>query len=204
MDNNNNLVWDSSITKKTLQDNSKTNGILESTGVAIQKPKADFYCRTKPGLKIEDFVVVEVAFYMDPKTQKETQYILRGKDDDTHRQLLNVFKRIRKPSILVPYQDSGGNESLWVCKMAGKGQNNTVAHITSLRAIEGMTQGWRCIYFENLKTGWQCEKPDTQDAFEDYEFKDYSQSQLINFAFGDNVLQDLDHDIVKIMKGQKL
>jgi hypothetical protein len=136
----NNLVWDSSITKQTLQDNSKTNGILESTGVAIQKPKADFYCRTKPGSTIEDFVVVEVAFYMDPKTQKETQYILRGKDDDTHRQLLNVFKRIRKPSILVPYQDSGGNESLWVCKMAGKGQNNTVAHITSLRAIEGMCQ----------------------------------------------------------------
>ena len=129
---------------------------------------------------------------------------MRGKDDDTHRQLLNVFKRIRKPSILVPYQDSGGNESLWVCKMAGKGQNNTVAHITSLRAIEGMCQGWRCIYFENLKTGWQCEKPDTQDAFEDYEFKDYNQSQLINFAFGDNVLQDLDHDIVKVMKGQKL
>ena len=63
---------------------------------------------------------------------------------------------------------------------------------------------WRCIYFENLKTGWQCEKPDTQDAFEDYEFKDYNQSQLINFAFGDNVLQDLDHDIVKVMKGQKL
>ena len=69
----NQLVWDSSITQQTLQDNAKTNGILESTGVAIQKPKADFYCRCKPGQKLEDFVVVEVAYYTDPKTQKETQ-----------------------------------------------------------------------------------------------------------------------------------
>ena len=200
----NQLVWDSSITQQTLQDNAKTNGILESTGVAIQKPKADFYCRCKPGQKLEDFVVVDVAYYTDPKTQKETQYILRGKDPETHRKLMNVFKAIRKPSMLVPYQDSGGNESLWAVKLAGKGQTTMVSHTTSLRAVEGMLQGWRCVYFDTLKTGWQCEKPDSQDAFENYEFKEFTHSQLINFAFGDNVLQDLDHDIVKVMKGQKL
>ena len=201
---NNNLVWDSSITKQTLQENAKTNGILENIGVAIQKPKADFYCRCKPGSKLEDFVIVEVAYYKDPKTEKETTYIIRGKDPETHRKLLNIFKPIRKPTVLVPYQDSGGNEKLWPCKMSGKGQNSTITHSTSLKAIEGMCSGWRRVWFDNLSVGYLCEKPDSQDAFEDFEFKKFSQSELINFAFGDNIIQDLDQDIVKIMKGQKL
>ena len=49
---------------------------------------------------------------------------------------MNVFKAIRKPSMLVPYQDSGGNESLWAVKLAGKGQTTMVSHTTSLRAVE--------------------------------------------------------------------
>lgn len=199
-----NLIWDSSTTEKTLEDHAKTNGILESAGVTIMKPKGEFYSRCKPGSKLEDFVIVEVAFYKDPKTQKETQYILRGIDSEIHRKLLNTFKPIRKPAILVPYQDSGGNENLWVCKMAGKGQNQTVAHTTAIRAIQAMCEGWRMVWFDNLATGYNIEKPDSQDAIENHPFKEFTQSQLINFAFGDNIIQDLDHDLVKIYQGKKL
>ena len=58
------------------------------------------------------------------------------------------------------------------------------------------------VYFENLKTGYVCEKPETQDAFEDHAFSDFTQSQIINMAFGDNIVTDTDHDIVKVFKGQ--
>ena len=198
------IIFDSNTTKKTLQDNSKTDGFLESKGISVNKPTAGVYVRCKPGSKLEDFVIVEIAKIIEPSTNKETLYILYGKDDLTHKKLLHTFRSVRTPAQLIHFQDSGGNESLWAVKLAGKGQTTMVSHTTSLRAVEGMLQGWRCVYFDTLKTGWQCEKPDSQDAFEDYEFKEFTHSQLINFAFGDNVLQDLDHDIVKVMKGQKL
>ena len=198
------IIFDSNTTKKTLQDNSKTDGFLESKGISVNKPTAGVYVRCKPGSKLEDFVIVEIAKIIEPSTNKETLYILYGKDDLNHKKLLHTFRSVRTPAQLIHFQDSGGNESLWAVKLAGKGQTTMVSHTTSLRAVEGMLQGWRCVYFDTLKTGWQCEKPDSQDAFEDYEFKEFTHSQLINFAFGDNVLQDLDHDIVKVMKGQKL
>ena len=45
------IIFDSNTTKKTLQDNSKTDGFLESKGISINKPTAGVYVRCKPGSK---------------------------------------------------------------------------------------------------------------------------------------------------------
>jgi|TARA_R100001082_G_C4351624_1_gene154838 hypothetical protein len=198
------IIFDSNTTKKTLQDNSKTDGFLESKGITINKPTAGVYVRCKPGSKREDFVIVEIATITDANTQKDTQYILKGKDDETHKKLLHTFRSVRTPAYLVHFQDSGGNEQIWVCKMPGKGKTPMTTHKTSVTCIDAMCAGWRMVYFENLKTGYVCEKPETQDAFEDHDFSDFTQSQIINMAFGDNIVTDTDHDIVKVFKGQKL
>ena len=110
---------------------------------------------------------------------------------------------IIKPCILVPYQDNGGNESIWIVKQPAKGQNPMTSHTSSIKAIKGMLNGWRMVYFKNLKVGYCCENPDAQDAFEDFEFGSFTQSQLINFAFDDNIVTTLDHDLVRDFRGKK-
>ena len=86
-----------------------------------------------------------MAYYTDPKTQKETQYILEAKTLKlTENQ--NVFKAIEKPSMLVPYQDSGGNESLWAVKLAGKGQTTMVSHTTSLELLRYASRLALCLF----------------------------------------------------------
>lgn len=197
------ITWDSSVTEKTLQDNNRSLGELESQGVTICKPTAGQYVRIKPGTKLKDLIWVNVAFHTDAKTQKETQYIIRGENPEVDKKLQNILRAIIKPCILVPYQDNGGNESLWIVKQPGKGQTVMTSHSSSIRAIKGMLDGWRMVWFGNLKIGYCCENPDDQDAFEDFEFGKFSTSDLINFAFEDNIVTTLDHDLVKDFKGKK-
>jgi len=197
------LIFDSSTTQKTLEDNNRTLGELESQGVSISKPCAGQYVRIKPELKFEDLIWVNVAFYTDAQTQKETQYIIRGENSEVDRKLQHILRAIIKPCILVPYQDNGGNESIWIVKQPGKGQTIMTSHSSSIRAVKGMLDGWRMVWFKNLKVGYCCEKPDDQDAFEDYAFGKFSISALINFAFGEDIVRTLDHDLVKAFKGRK-
>ena len=197
------IVWDNSITEKTLQDNNRTLGELESQGVSISKPVAGQYVRIKTGTKFEDLIWVNVAFHTDATTQKETQYIIKGENDEVDRKLQNIFQALIKPCILVPYQDNGGNESIWIVKQPAKGQTTMTSHSSSIKAIQGMTNGWRMVWFKNLKVGYCCEKPEDQDAFEDFEFGSFTQSELINFAFDDNIVTALDHDLVKDFRGKK-
>ncbi len=197
------LVWDSSTTEKTLQDNNRTLGELESQGVTICKPAAGQYVRIKPGTKIKDLVWVNVAFHTDSKTQKETQYIIRGEDPEVDRKLQHILRAIIKPCILVPYQDDGGNESIWIVKQPGRGQSSMASHASSIGAIKGMLDGWRMVWFKNLKVGYCCEKPEDQDAFENYEFGNFTTSDLINFAFGDDIVTTLENDLITTFKGKK-
>ena len=197
------ITWDSSITQKTLEDNNRTLGEIESQGVSICKPSAGQYVRIKPKTKFEEMIWVNVAFHTDAKTQKETQYIIKGENTEVDRKLQHILQSIIKPCILVPYQDNGGNESIWIVKQPGKGQTMMTSHSSSIRAIKGMLEGWRMVWCGNLKIGYCCENPDDQDAFEDFEFGSFTQSQLINFAFDDNIVTTLDHDLVRDFRGKK-
>ena len=197
------ITWDSSITQKTLEDNNRTLGEIESQGVSICKPSAGQYVRIKPKTKFEEMIWVNVAFHTDAKTQKETQYIIKGENTEVDRKLQHILQSIIKPCILVPYQDNGGNESIWIVKQPGKGQTMMTSHSSSIRAIKGMIEGWRMVWFKNLKVGYCCEKPEEQDAFEDYEFGKFSTSDLINFAFGDDIVTTLDNDLVTDFRGKK-
>ena len=197
------ITWDSKTTEKTLQDNNRTLGELESQGVSICKPSAGQYVRIKPGSKFNEMIWVNVAFHTDAKTQKETQYIIKGENAEVDRKLQHTLLAIIKPCILVPYQDNGGNESIWIVKQPGKGQTSMTSHTSSIRAIKGMLDGWRMVWFKNLKVGYCCEMPEDQDAFEDYEFGKFSQSDLINFAFGDDIVTTLDNDLVTDFRGKK-
>ena len=197
------LVWDSSTTEKTLEDNNRTLGELESQGVTICKPEAGQYVRIKPSTKLKTLIWVSVAFHKDAKTQKETQYIIRGENTEVDRKLKHILRAIIKPCILVPYQDNGGNESIWIVKQPGRGQSAMATHTSSIRAIKGMIDGWRMVWFGNLKIGYCCEMPDDQDSFEDFEFGKFSTSDLINFAFDDNIITTMDHDLITAFKGKK-
>ena len=202
-DINNKIVFDSSTTQKTLEDNNRTLGEMESQGVSISKPCAGQYVRIKPGTDIKDLIWVNVAFHTDSKTQKETQYIIRGGNPEVDRKLQHILRAIIKPCILVPYQDDGGNESIWIVKQPGKGQSSMTSHTSSIGAIKGMLDGWRMVWFKNLKVGYCCEKPEDQDAFEDYEFGKFSTSDLINFAFGEDIITTLENDLISTYKGRK-
>ena len=50
------ITWDSSITQKTLEDNNRTLGEIESQGVSICKPSAGQYVRIKPKTKFEEMI----------------------------------------------------------------------------------------------------------------------------------------------------
>ena len=197
------ITWDSKTTQKTLEDNNRTLGEMESQGVSICKPSAGTYVRIKPGTKYTDLIWVNVAFHTDAKTQKETQYIIKGESKEVDNKLQNILRAIIKPCILVPYQDNGGNESIWIVKMPGKGQTMMTSHSSSIRAIKGMLDGWRMVWFGNLKIGYCCENPDDQDAFENFEFSKFTTSDLINFAFDDNIVTTLDNDLIKDFRGRK-
>ena len=196
-------VWDNSTTEKTLESNNLTLGELESQGVSIAKPMAGQYGRIKPGTKFESLIWVNVAFHTDATTQKETQYIIKGESPEVDRKIQFKLRPLIRPCILVPYQDNGGNESIWIVKQPAKGQSAMTSHKSAIRAIKGMLNGWRMVWFANLKIGYCCEVPDDQDAFEDFEFGSFTQSQLINFAFDDNIVTTLDHDLVRDFRGKK-
>ena len=66
-----------------------------------------------------------------------------------------------------------------------------------------MLDGWRMVWFKNLKVGYCSEKPEDQDAFEDYTFSNFTQSELINLAFDDDIVTSMDHDLIKDFKGKK-
>jgi hypothetical protein len=197
------IVFDNATTQKTLEDNNKTLGELESQGVSISKPVAGQYVRIKPETKFEDLVWVNIAFHTDAVSQKETQYIIKGESLEVDRKLQNILQSLIKPCILVPYQDNGGNESIWIVKQPAKGQSSMTSHSSSIKAVKGMLDGWRMVWFKNLKVGYCCEKPEDQDAFEDYPFSDFTQSELINFAFDDDIVTSMDHDLIKDFKGKK-
>ena len=197
------IVWDSKITEKTLQDNNRTLGELESQGVSICKPSAGQYVRIKPGSKFNEMIWVNVAFHTDAKTQKETQYIIKGENAEVDRKLQHILQSIIKPCILVPYQDNGGNESIRIVKQPGKEQTSMTSHSSSIMAIKGMLDGWRMVWFKNLKVGYCCEMPEDQGAFENFEFGKFSQSDLINFAFGDDIVTTLDNDLITDFRGKK-
>ena len=197
------IVFDNSTTEKTLEDNNRTLGELESKGVSISKPIAGQYVRIKPGTKFKDLIWVNVAFHIDAQTQKTTEYIIKGEDNEVDRKLQNILRAIIKPCILVPYQDNGGNESIWIVKQPGRGQSPMASHTSSIRAIKGMLNGWRMVWFANLKIGYCCEMPDDQDAFEDFEFGTFTTSKLIHFAFSDDIITTLDHDLIRTFKGKK-
>ena len=42
-----------------------------------------------------------------------------------------------------------------------------------------------------------------KDAFEDFEFGKFSTSDLINFAFGDDIVTKLEHDLITDFRGKK-
>ena len=84
------ITWDSSTTEKTLEDNNRTLGEMESQGVTICKPTAGTYVRIKPETKFKDLIWVNVAFHTDAKTQKETQYIIKGESKEVDNKLQNI------------------------------------------------------------------------------------------------------------------
>ena len=126
------IVFDNATTQKTLEDNNKTLGELESQGVSISKPVAGQYVRIKPETKFEDLVWVNIAFHTDAVSQKETQYIIKGESLEVDRKLQNILQSLIKPCILVPYQDNGGNESIWIVKQPAKGQSSMTSHSSSI------------------------------------------------------------------------
>ena len=85
------IIFDNATTQKTLEDNNKTLGELESQGVSISKPVAGQYVRIKPGTEFKDLVWVNIAFHTDAVSQKETQYIIKGESLEVDRKLQNIL-----------------------------------------------------------------------------------------------------------------
>ena len=88
------ITWDSKTTQKTLEDNNRTLGEMESQGVSICKPSAGTYVRIKPGTKYTDLIWVNVAFHTVAKTQKETQYIIKGESKEVDNKLQNILSLV--------------------------------------------------------------------------------------------------------------
>ena len=56
-----------------------------------------------------------------------------------------------------------------------------------------MCEGWRMFILKIYQVTFV--KSPKAKTFEDHKFSDFTQSQLINMAFGENIVRDLDHDL---------
>ena len=62
-------------------------------------------------------------------------------------------------------------------------------------------KGWKKIYTRSMR--WHSVKPFDENIFEKFEWPKFSDSEIYKFAFEDKIIDNLNHEQVRVARGQK-
>ena len=134
------------------------------------------------------------AVKLDDPDGEEVHYIVQCKDN---KMLTKIFHRLdnkAKEHVLAPYVSVDGVERVWCASFKWMGKSATRGRSVK-QAIELGQKDWVKVMWEK-KRGWVT-RPPGESIDKKPEFSELTIEQLIDIAFEDRIIRDINHEAVK-------
>ena len=186
--------------KKVKEQSNATAAGEDYQIIPIRKPTGDGFIRAK-GKSLDDCQWIDIAYIKeDPLLNSETPYALMA-DGKELEKLKQIFDWCYRPAIATICMDEQGEVFVWVLKQPRETMKEMPYHTTGIKAIQSAQKGWKKIYTRSMR--WHSVKPFDENIFEKFEWPKFSDSEIYKFAFEDKIITSMDHQQVRVARGQK-
>ena len=134
------------------------------------------------------------AIKLDDPDGEEVHYIIQCRDNKMLKKIFHHLDYKAKEHVLAPYVSSDGVERIWCASFKWMGKSATRGRSVK-QAIELGQENWVKIMCEK-KRGWVT-RPPGGPIDKKPEFSELSTEQLIDIAFEDRIIRDVNHEAVK-------
>ena len=134
------------------------------------------------------------AIRLEDPDGEDVHYIIQCKDN---KMLKKIFHRLdfkAKEHVLAPYVSVDGVERVWCASFKWMGKSATRGRSVK-QAIELGQKDWVKVMWEK-KRGWVT-RPPGEPIDKKPEFSELTTEQLIDIAFEDRIIRDINHEAVK-------
>ena len=134
------------------------------------------------------------AVKLDDPDGEEVHYIVQCKDNKMLKKIFHRLDNKAKEHVLAPYVSVDGVERVWCASFKWMGKSATRGRSVK-QAIELGQKDWVKVMWEK-KRGWVT-RPPGESIDKKPEFSELTIEQLIDIAFGDRIIRDINHEAVK-------
>ena len=134
------------------------------------------------------------AIKLDDPDGEEVHYIIQCRDNKMLKKIFHHLDYKAKEHVLAPYVSSDGVERIWCASFKWMGKSATRGRSVK-QAVELGQNDWVKIMWEK-KRGWVT-RPPGGPIDKKPEFSELSTEQLIDIAFEDRIIRDVNHEAVK-------
>ena len=134
------------------------------------------------------------AVKLDDPDGEEVHYIVQCKDNKMLKKIFHRLDNKAKEHVLAPYVSVDGVERVWCASFKWMGKSATRGRSVK-QAVELGQKDWVKIMWEK-KRGWVT-RPPGGPIDKKPEFSELTVEQLIDVAFEDRIIRDVDHEAVR-------
>ena len=134
------------------------------------------------------------AVKLDDPDGEEVHYIVQCKDNKMLKKIFHRLDNKAKEHVLAPYVSVDGVERVWCASFKWMGKSATRGRSVK-QAIELGQKDWVKVMWEK-KRGWVT-RPPGESIDKKPEFSELTIEQLIDIAFEDRIIRDINHEAVK-------
>ena len=134
------------------------------------------------------------AVKLDDPDGEEVHYIVQCKDNKMLKKIFHRLDNKAKEHVLAPYVSVDGVERVWCASFKWMGKSATRGRSVK-QAIELGQKDWVKVMWEK-KRGWVT-RPPGESIDKKPEFSELTIEQLIDIAFEDRIIRDVNHEAVK-------
>jgi len=134
------------------------------------------------------------AVKLEDPDGEEVHYIVQCKDNKMLKKIFHHLDNKAKEHVLAPYVSVDGVERVWCASFKWMGKSATRGRSVK-QAVELGQKDWVKIMWEK-KRGWVT-RPPGGPIDKKPEFSELTVEQLIDVAFEDRIIRDVDHEAVR-------
>jgi hypothetical protein len=134
------------------------------------------------------------AVKLEDPDGEEVHYIVQCKDNKMLKKIFHRLDNKAKEHVLAPYVSVDGVERVWCASFKWMGKSATRGRSVK-QAVELGQKDWVKIMWEK-KRGWVT-RPPGGPIDKKPEFSELTVEQLIDVAFEDRIIRDVDHEAVR-------
>ena len=134
------------------------------------------------------------AVKLEDPDGEEVHYIVQCKDNKMLKKIFHRLDNKAKEHVLAPYVSVDGVERVWCASFKWMGKSATRGRSVK-QAIELGQKDWVKVMWEK-KRGWVT-RPPGESIDKKPEFSELTIEQLIDIAFEDRIIRDINHEAVK-------